>query len=82
MNASATATKGVRSLAKGITSCSGQAATYGQCITASYQDVHKDMCQKEFQAFKQCVEKAVSLLFMCVCVYIESIYCIILLLHI
>ncbi|KIM24505.1 hypothetical protein M408DRAFT_75774 [Serendipita vermifera MAFF 305830] len=39
--------------------CSTTAATYGQCMLKSYQDVKKDMCQKEFLAFKDCVQTAV-----------------------
>lgn len=61
-------TKGLASLAKGVGSCPSQAAMYGKCITANYKDVHKDMCQKEFQAFKQCVQQAVNYKHMCVCV--------------
>lgn len=33
-----------------------QSLAYGKCIGKSYQDVSKDMCQEEFQAFKQCVQ--------------------------
>lgn len=51
---------GVRLLANGVASCSAQASIYGKCIAANYQGVTKDMCQKEFQAFKQCVQLAVS----------------------
>jgi NADH dehydrogenase [ubiquinone] 1 alpha subcomplex assembly factor 8 len=39
--------------------CSKPAAAYGECILKSYQDVRKDMCQKEFLAFKNCVQTAV-----------------------
>lgn len=53
--------KGITVLAKGVASCPTQAAAYGQCITANYKDAHKDMCQKEFLAFKQCVQQAVSI---------------------
>lgn len=54
------AAKGVPVIAKGVASCPAQAAAYGRCIAASYKDVQKDMCQKEFVAFKQCVQQAVS----------------------
>lgn len=54
------ATRGVPVIAKGVASCPAQAAAYGKCIAASYKDVQKDMCQKEFLAFKQCVQQAVS----------------------
>jgi hypothetical protein len=36
-----------------------QASVYGKCIVARYQEVERDMCAKEFQAFKACVTKAV-----------------------
>lgn len=52
--------KGVALLAQGVMSCSSQATVYGKCITARYQDVHKDMCVKEFEAFRSCVQRAVS----------------------
>jgi NADH dehydrogenase [ubiquinone] 1 alpha subcomplex assembly factor 8 len=39
--------------------CSTSAVAYGECILKSYQDVRKDMCQKEFLAFKDCVQTAV-----------------------
>ncbi|KAI9256582.1 hypothetical protein BDA99DRAFT_562020 [Phascolomyces articulosus] len=52
--------KGVSLLAQGVASCSTQATAYGQCVASRYQDVHKDMCVKEFEAFKQCVQKVVS----------------------
>ncbi|KAI8066221.1 uncharacterized protein B0P05DRAFT_209451 [Gilbertella persicaria] len=56
--------KGVTQLAKGVASCPAQATAYGQCIALSYKDVQKDMCQKEFEAFKQCVQQAVSITFL------------------
>jgi hypothetical protein len=37
-----------------------QAAVYGKCIVAQYQDVSKSMCQKEFMLFKNCVQKVAS----------------------
>ncbi|KAF1807290.1 hypothetical protein V8B55DRAFT_1464352 [Mucor lusitanicus] len=53
-------TRGVPVIAKGVASCPAQAAAYGKCIAASYKDVQKDMCQKEFLAFKQCVQQAIK----------------------
>jgi hypothetical protein len=52
--------RSVAVFAKGIAACSHQAKTYGQCITARYTDVHRDVCAKEFQAFKACVQQAVK----------------------
>lgn len=31
-----------------------QGALYGKCIAASYQNVAKDMCAREFMALKEC----------------------------
>ncbi|GAA94342.1 uncharacterized protein L969DRAFT_89982 [Mixia osmundae IAM 14324] len=50
----------VQKLAKGFTQCSQEAAIYGQCITAKYQEVEKGMCNQEFLAFKDCVQKSVG----------------------
>ncbi|CAO3681743.1 unnamed protein product [Umbelopsis vinacea] len=44
--------RSVAVFAKGVAACSHQAKAYGQCITARYTDVHRDVCAKEFQAFK------------------------------
>lgn len=52
--------KGITVLAKGVASCPAQATAYGQCIAASYKDVQKDMCKKEFDAFKSCVQQVVN----------------------
>ncbi|CAO3641306.1 unnamed protein product [Cunninghamella blakesleeana] len=52
--------KGVRLLAEGVTSCSVQSIAYGKCVASSYQDAHKNLCSKEFEAFKQCVQKVVK----------------------
>lgn len=31
-----------------------QSAVYGKCIFADYNNVHKDMCAKEFMKLKEC----------------------------
>lgn len=31
-----------------------QGAVYGKCVAASFQNVKKDMCAKEFMALKDC----------------------------
>lgn len=36
-----------------------QARTYGQCVTANYENIERNMCQKEFLAFKACVQQKV-----------------------
>lgn len=35
---------------------------YGQCVTANYENIERNMCQKEFLAFKACVQQKVSLI--------------------
>ncbi|ORY98065.1 hypothetical protein BCR43DRAFT_514397 [Syncephalastrum racemosum] len=52
--------KGVALLARGAASCATQATAYGQCVAVSYRDMQRDQCAKEFQAFKDCVQKAVK----------------------
>lgn len=41
---------------RGEQSSDPQSITYGSCIGKSYKEVSKDMCQAEFQAFKDCVQ--------------------------
>ncbi|ORX33920.1 hypothetical protein BD324DRAFT_637709 [Kockovaella imperatae] len=50
-------TQPLRTLAKASQSCSVQSIAYGKCIGKSYQDVSKSMCEAEFRAFKECVQK-------------------------
>lgn len=33
-----------------------QSVAYGKCISTSYTDVSKGMCEAEFKAFKECVQ--------------------------
>ncbi|XP_024243834.1 NADH dehydrogenase [ubiquinone] 1 alpha subcomplex assembly factor 8 isoform X1 [Oncorhynchus tshawytscha] len=43
--------------------CSGEAAAYGKCVTATTtgrQELRKDLCVKEFDALKTCIVTAVS----------------------
>lgn len=48
------------------TGCTGisyldlQARIYGACVTANYENIERNMCQKEFLAFKTCVQQKVS----------------------
>ncbi|KAL1921270.1 uncharacterized protein VTP21DRAFT_10986 [Calcarisporiella thermophila] len=46
--------------AKSMGQCSSQATAYGMCVTSKLEEVRKDLCAAEFQAFKNCVQKAVS----------------------
>ena len=41
-----------------FTSCSKEAVVYGQCVTRKYEDVSKDSCVKEFEMFRDCLQKA------------------------
>jgi hypothetical protein len=60
MTAPATQTTPLRRFAvAAVSTCAGQASEYGQCIVRSYSDVQKNMCAKEFQSFKACMQKAV-----------------------
>ncbi|XP_029383320.1 NADH dehydrogenase [ubiquinone] 1 alpha subcomplex assembly factor 8 isoform X2 [Echeneis naucrates] len=41
--------------------CAGEAAAYGKCVTATTkgrQELHKDLCVKEFEALKTCFTNA------------------------
>jgi len=50
----------LRTLAKASQSCSAQSVAYGACVGKSYLDVSKGMCEAEFEAFKECVQKALG----------------------
>ncbi|KAI6134488.1 hypothetical protein EDD17DRAFT_1492649 [Pisolithus thermaeus] len=41
------------------TTCSAEATAYGKCILATYADVRKDVCKREFEKFGQCLRQAV-----------------------
>ncbi|KAG0278104.1 hypothetical protein BGZ96_002544 [Linnemannia gamsii] len=45
---------------KSIASCSTTAAAYGACISSTMNDVHKAVCEKEFLAFKECVQSSLK----------------------
>ncbi|ORY30352.1 hypothetical protein BCR39DRAFT_529326 [Naematelia encephala] len=51
-------TQPLKSLAKASQSCSAPGMAYGKCIGAKYTEVSKGMCEAEFQAFKDCVQKS------------------------
>ncbi|RUP43342.1 hypothetical protein BC936DRAFT_137324 [Jimgerdemannia flammicorona] len=50
-----------RAYSHSSTTIATKAAAYGKCITNHLQDVQKDICSAEFQQFKTCVQKSVSL---------------------
>ncbi|PWN44666.1 hypothetical protein IE81DRAFT_276493, partial [Ceraceosorus guamensis] len=50
----------VVTLGKAVAQCKPQAQVYGACILASYESVDRNMCQKEFEKFKDCVQTKVS----------------------
>ncbi|WPH00027.1 Hypothetical protein R9X50_00285000 [Acrodontium crateriforme] len=49
-----TRTRPIEKFAEAIAKCSPEGAVYGKCISANYQNVHKDMCAKEFMLLKDC----------------------------
>nr|POE53558.1 hypothetical protein CFP56_28780 [Quercus suber] len=50
-------TRPIEKFAEATAKCGPQGAVYGKCIAANYKDVHKNMCAKEFAAFKDCYLK-------------------------
>ncbi|KAI8347382.1 hypothetical protein B0O80DRAFT_465534 [Mortierella sp. GBAus27b] len=48
--------KAVAGISAGVAACAPSAAAYGACISATMNDVHKGVCDKEFLAFKECVQ--------------------------
>ncbi|KAF9520977.1 hypothetical protein BS47DRAFT_300 [Hydnum rufescens UP504] len=52
-------TQPLKRLASAAGKCSVQSRAYGACILASYQDARRGMCEKEFLAFKECVQEVV-----------------------
>ncbi|KXL42541.1 MAG: hypothetical protein FE78DRAFT_120642, partial [Acidomyces sp. 'richmondensis'] len=44
----------IEKFAEASAKCTADAAMYGKCIAANYQNVSKDMCVKEFMALKDC----------------------------
>ncbi|TRM69906.1 hypothetical protein BD626DRAFT_563613 [Schizophyllum amplum] len=60
-SASSTATKPLARLATHATkTCAVQATAYGDCVLKTYTDVRKDICAKEFGAFKECLQTAMN----------------------
>ncbi|UPX12798.1 uncharacterized protein EKO05_0003335 [Ascochyta rabiei] len=51
-------TRPIDKLASAVGKCSTESAVYGKCIFADYNNVHKDMCAKEFMKLKDCYLKA------------------------
>ncbi|XP_016344885.1 NADH dehydrogenase [ubiquinone] 1 alpha subcomplex assembly factor 8 [Sinocyclocheilus anshuiensis] len=44
-----------------LVQCSGEAAAYGKCVastTTGKQELTKNMCVKEFEALKSCLQSA------------------------
>ena len=37
-----------------------KSVAYGKCVVAHVEDIQKNLCSKEFRAFKECVEQAVG----------------------
>jgi len=53
---------GENSIASLSSNCSPsrQAAVYGKCIVADYNDIHKNKCGAEFAKFQECVKAALK----------------------
>ncbi|EHK26685.1 uncharacterized protein TRIVIDRAFT_19977, partial [Trichoderma virens Gv29-8] len=49
-----TSTRPVQKLSKAVAKCAVEAAAYGKCIMADYNDVYKDKCAREFLRLKDC----------------------------
>ncbi|KIS69991.1 uncharacterized protein UMAG_10168 [Mycosarcoma maydis] len=47
----------VQTFAKAAAKCASEARIYGACVTANYENIERNMCQKEFFAFKACVQQ-------------------------
>ncbi|CAJ0887892.1 5190_t:CDS:2 [Entrophospora sp. SA101] len=45
---------------QGISKCSVPGMKYAKCITSQLDNIQKDLCLKEFQEFKQCVQKVIG----------------------
>ncbi|RHZ74144.1 hypothetical protein Glove_227g8 [Diversispora epigaea] len=63
----------VKFLAKGVAECSVQAATYAKCITSQLEHINKDLCAKEFDDFKKCVQKIAATYAKCITSQLEHI---------
>lgn len=50
----------VMTFGKAAASCADQGRLYGACILSQYETLQKDVCQREFRAFKDCVQSKVS----------------------
>ncbi|SAM66738.1 uncharacterized protein UBRO_12722 [Ustilago bromivora] len=47
----------VQTFAKAAAKCSAEARVYGACVATNYENIERNMCQKEFLAFKACVQQ-------------------------
>ncbi|MCJ1390410.1 hypothetical protein MMC18_003269 [Xylographa bjoerkii] len=47
-------TRPIEKFAAAVARCSAEASTYGKCIVADYNNVHKDKCMTEFLRLKEC----------------------------
>ncbi|ODV74034.1 uncharacterized protein CYBJADRAFT_184445 [Cyberlindnera jadinii NRRL Y-1542] len=60
MSKSKYSTRPAKKLISATAQCSESGTVYGECILLHYQNLKKGICEKEFQAFKQCVMKHVK----------------------
>ncbi|KJX96737.1 hypothetical protein TI39_contig603g00012 [Zymoseptoria brevis] len=47
-------TRPIEKFATATAKCTTEGAVYGKCVAASYQNVKKDMCAREFMMLKDC----------------------------
>ncbi|MBW0472165.1 hypothetical protein O181_011880 [Austropuccinia psidii MF-1] len=40
--------------------CHHLSIKYGECVSNKYQEVEKDICQSEFEQFKECVQSVLG----------------------
>lgn len=50
----------VMTLGRSAAACASASKAYGACVLAQYEAVDKNMCEKEFREFKECVQQKVS----------------------
>ncbi|PSR93640.1 hypothetical protein BD289DRAFT_480954 [Coniella lustricola] len=54
----APSTRPIQKFATAASKCTAEAAVYGKCIVADYNNMHKDKCAVEFTKLKNCYLKA------------------------
>lgn len=55
-----TKTRPAAKLMQASAQCAELGAAYGNCVLATYNNMNKDSCKKEFDAFRSCVSKSLK----------------------